>query len=290
MESHYRYEGEMVVADILFVPTRQAELLTCAATNEAVSTPVKQTVQVDVKTTTTTTTTTTSTTTSITTSTTTTTTTKTTTKTTTSTTTTGRNTTTTSESVSANAASAVVDYYDYSHFDDVNDIMNTSFVATVLEKGEKEYLEILFNPELAQPDYNDVEDQEYLEQESVDNKNLSIENPGAEDAENVGNSEKSANTPLTAGGHEGVETGTKEAFVKPPSLRHPIDEKLDRSPVSNTEHKKREKGKKGENETLFKESPLTMNSAVTMGSNIPLLLLLLLLPSMCRARYYSLEK
>ena len=38
----------MVVADILFVPTRQAELLTCAATNEAVSTPVRQTVQVEI--------------------------------------------------------------------------------------------------------------------------------------------------------------------------------------------------------------------------------------------------
>ena len=39
----------MVVADILFVPTRQAELLTCAATNEAVSTPVRQTVQVEIQ-------------------------------------------------------------------------------------------------------------------------------------------------------------------------------------------------------------------------------------------------
>ena len=185
--------------------------------------------------------------------------------------------------MSENGGSGVVDYYDYSHFDYVNDIMNTSFVATVLEKGEKEYLEILFNPELAEPDYADVEYEEYSEPESAENKNLDKENAGAQDA---GNSEKSANTPLTAGGDEGTEDGAKEAFVKPPSLRHPIDEKLDGSPVNNTEgkkrqsHKKREKDKKGENETLFKESPLTMNSAVTMGSNIPLLLLL---PIMCRA-------
>ena len=213
-------------------------------------------------------------TTTTTTSTTTTTTTTTTSTSTTTTTTTITTTTTTTTAsmeitVSENETLSTVtdgDYYDYSHFDYVNEMMNSSFVATVLEEGEEEYLEILFNGDIT----NHVDEDQYLE-------TLAGTEPG----------HKSSNADLTGGdgteAAEGEEENekdvevTKEIFVKSAEEVGKGDEKLKNSAVNSRDKKrhdkKRTRNKNLENETFFKESPLTMNSA---GQCCPVYLAILL--------------
>jgi len=48
MDSHYQVQGDMVMTTITFVPTDQDKEVTCEASNEALSEPIRKTVVIDV--------------------------------------------------------------------------------------------------------------------------------------------------------------------------------------------------------------------------------------------------
>ena len=49
MDSHYQVQGDMVMTTITFVPTHQDKEVTCEASNEALSEPIRRTVVIEVK-------------------------------------------------------------------------------------------------------------------------------------------------------------------------------------------------------------------------------------------------
>ena len=48
MDSHYQVQGDMVMTTITFVPTAQDKEVTCEASNEALSNPIRKTVVIEI--------------------------------------------------------------------------------------------------------------------------------------------------------------------------------------------------------------------------------------------------
>ena len=171
------------------------------------------------------------------------------------------------------------DYYDYSHFEYINDMMNQSFVETVLEVGEDYYEE--------EEDYEDYEDyqEENMAQNNLDSDDVTQEQMNDDqtshdqleddhrteyDHKTQPSNQDGADTGSHAQEENRLESGFEfhQTFVKGEGI---VPE---HSAVNKADKKGNKNSRKAENEVIVKESPLVMNSAVSVKNKFMLILLL----------------